>query len=51
MTGKVNPDLYAFLAGLVMFGVGLALIYPPAGLIGTGTVVILLTVFGPKVKV
>lgn len=33
-----RPDLWVFLVGLVLFSAGLALAWPPLGLIGPGLV-------------
>lgn len=44
-------DAIAWLVGLVLFGVGLGLIYLPAGLIGSGAVIMAVALFGPRGKV
>lgn len=40
------PDGAAFVAGLVLFGLGLGLAWPPLGLIGTGAILMAVSVFG-----
>jgi uncharacterized membrane protein YiaA len=37
-----------FLCGLILFGVGLWLAWPPLGLIGPGVVLMAVTVLGPR---
>lgn len=50
MTAKY-ADAVAWLIGLILFGVGLGLIYLPAGLIGAGAVIMAVALFGPKGQV
>lgn len=45
-----HAELIAFLGGLILFGVGLGLIYVPAGLIGSGVVIMAVAIFGPGRK-
>ncbi len=44
-------DKWSLTAVLVLFGVGLGLIYLPAGLIGSGAVIMAVALFGPRGKV
>lgn len=39
-------NLLAFVAGLLLFAVGLSLWYLPAGLVGAGVVLLYVTLFG-----
>lgn len=42
---SIPPDLVAFGSGLLIFCVGLYLIYPPAAFIGCGVVIMAVVVF------
>lgn len=44
-------DAVAFMAGLVLFSVGLSLAWYPLGPIGGGLVLMATSIFGPRVKV
>ena len=44
----LNPNLIVFAVGLITFALGLALIYIPAGLIGLGVVLMLISLFGER---
>lgn len=43
-----NPNLIVFAVGLIVFSLGLALIYIPAGLVGLGVVLMLISLFGER---
>jgi len=45
-----RPELVAFIAGLLLFSIGLALVWFPLAFIGSGLVLMLITVFSPKQK-
>jgi len=44
----IKPDLAVFAAGLFLFTFGLFLIYIPAGLIGAGLILMVISLFGDK---
>lgn len=44
----VNPVVFLF--GLLMFFVGVYLIYPPAALIGSGLILMAISLFGERQK-
>lgn len=46
----LSPSLVGFALGLVVFSVGLALWWPPAGLIGAGVVLMAVSIFEPGGK-
>ena len=50
-SGKLVLFVVIFGGGLILFSVGLGLIYLPAGLIGAGVVIMAVALFGPKGQV
>jgi hypothetical protein len=46
LLAALNPELVAFIIGLVAFTIGLYLIFPPAAFIGSGIVIMAISVFG-----
>lgn len=46
----LSSSLIGFVLGLIAFAVGLALVYPPAGLIGAGVVLMAVSIFEPGGK-
>ena len=44
----ITPNLVAFTSGLLLLFAGLYQIYPPAALIGSGLVLMAISVFGEK---
>lgn len=48
LIGKINPNLVTFASGLLLASVGAYLVYPPAGLILPGTVLMGISLFGDR---